>query len=43
MLNKFAKSILIDSWWGPECASECNSIKCYTIKSYKTVAAEGIK
>ena len=42
MLNNFAKNSIIDSWRGPECASESNSIKSYNTKSYKTDAAEGI-
>ena len=33
----FAEGSAIDVWLGPECASECNSIK-----SYKKVAAGAI-
>ena len=34
MLTTFAKGSTTDVWLGPECASECDSIK-----SYKKVAA----
>ena len=37
MLNNLAKGSIVDVWRGPECTSECNSIK-----SYKKVAAEAI-
>ena len=29
MLNNLAKGSIIDVWWGPECASECDSINFY--------------
>ena len=29
MLNNLAKGSIIDVWWSPECASECDSINFY--------------
>ena len=37
MLSNFSKGSVMDVWRGPECVSECGSIK-----SYEWVAAETI-
>ena len=35
MMTNFARSSIIDVWWGPQYACECNSIRFY-----KNVAAD---
>ena len=40
MVN-FAKDAIIDVWWGPACASECNSIYFHKKVPAKTILKNG--